>query len=175
MKNIGDVVWVARLKHREFYETCPDCLGTKAVTLLLANGERESLECKTCWPGGYDPSRGFIIRTQYQLAADKRAIDAMEVGREKTTYRFFDWSSEVVFDNEQEALVEAEKLRLIAEEEDHKRFLWKKEDSRRTWAWHSSYYRRQIADAKKQLAYAEARLNISKAMQRDGVAGQVPA
>ena len=59
---IGDVVWTARLKHCEFRETCPDCLGTKAVTLLLENGERHKLECKTCYPGGFDPPRGYITK-----------------------------------------------------------------------------------------------------------------
>lgn len=163
MKNIGDIVWIARLRHCEFQETCPDCLGTKMVTLLLANGERESLECKTCYPGGYEPPRGHIIRTQYQPKAEKRTINSMEIQENKTTYRFFDWSCDKVFDNESDALAEAEILRLESEASDHQRFLWKKEDSRRTWSWNCSYHRRQIKDAKQQIAWNEARL--CRAMQ----------
>lgn len=167
MRKIGDNVWTARLKHREFTETCPDCLGDKTVTLVLKNGESHQLECHTCNPGGYQPSRGYIVRSQYHLAAELRTIEAMEVSATKTNYRFYDWSSEVVFDTEAEALVEAEKIRTAKEDDDHQRFVWKKEDSRRTWAWNAAYYRRQIKDAKQTLAYAEARLGICKAKAKE--------
>lgn len=171
MKNIGDVVWIARLRHREFQLVCPDCLGTKAVTLLLENGERESLECKTCYPGGYEPPRGFITKTQYQPAADKRSIEAMEVSAQKTTYRFFDWSCNEVFETEQEAVTAAEALRKEREDEDHKRFVWKKEDARRSWSWECSYHRKQIESAEKQIAYAKAKLTVAKAMVKSPVKG----
>lgn len=160
MKNIGDKVWTARLEHKEFTEVCPDCLGDKTVTLLLKNGDRHSLECHTCNPGGYQPSRGYVVKTQYQATAKEAVINEMEIRAEGTNYRFYNWSCKDVYDTKEEAVAAAEKLRVAREEEDFQRFTCKKEDSRRTWAWNCSYYRRQISDAKKSLAYAEARLGI---------------
>lgn len=162
MKNIGDKVWTARLKHCEFTEVCPDCLGTKAVTLLLENGERHSLDCGTCYPGGYEKARGYIKRTQYQPSAREQVIVGLEITPGKTNFRFQDWSCYEVFDTEAEAIAACEKLRAAQEDEDHQRFARKKEDSKRTWWWSCGYYRRQIATAKRDLAYAEARLNVAK-------------
>lgn len=167
MKNIGDKVWTARLKHCEFKETCPDCLGTKAVTLLLANGDKETLECKTCYPGGFDPPRGYLIKTQYQPHAEQRIIESMEVRPGKITYRFYDWYCDEIFETKEEAEAFAEKLRIEREDEDHQIFLWKKEDSRRAWSWNCSYYRKQIKDAKSTLSYAEARLGRCVELARE--------
>lgn len=162
MRNIGDKVWTARLAHREFTEVCPDCLGTKAVTLLLENGEKHSLDCGTCYPGGYEKARGYIKRSQYQPAAKLQEIVGIDASRERTTYRFYDWSCDEVFDSEEEAIAAAERLRAAREDEDHRSFLHKKEDSRRTWWWSCGYYRQQIKRAKQDLAYAEARLSVAK-------------
>lgn len=167
MKKIGDKVWTARLKHREFNQTCPDCLGTRAMTALLENGERHSLQCGTCYPGGYEGSTGYIKKTQYQVAAELMEIIGIEATREKTTYRFYNWSCEEVFDTEAEAIVAAEQIRGKQEDEDHQRFVWKKEHAQRTWWWECGYYRKQIKDAKQSIAYAEARLNVAKAFAKE--------
>ena len=167
MKQIGDSVWTARLKYREFNETCPDCLGKKTVTLLLENGEKHFLECHTCNPGGYQPSRGYVVKSQDQPIAQQSVIMSMEISSEKTTYRFHDWSCDQVFDTEAEAVAYAEKIRAEREEEAHQRFVWKKEDSRRTWAWECSYHRMQIKNAKRDIAYAEARLGIAQSFAKE--------
>lgn len=96
----------------------------------------------------------------YVNTAKEAVINEMEIRAEGTNYRFYDWSCKDVYDTKEEAVAAAEKLRVAREEEDFQRFTCKKEDSRRTWAWNCSYYRRQISDAKKSLAYAEARLGI---------------
>jgi len=167
MKNIGDKVWTARLEHREFTETCPDCLGKKTVTLLLENGDKHLLECHTCNPGGYQPSRGYVVKTQYQASAKESVINSMEVTAEKTTYRFYNWSCSEVYETEEAAKAAAEFLRAERENEDFKCFVWKKEDSRRTWAWNCSYFRAQIKNAKRDLAYAEARLGIAQSFAKE--------
>lgn len=167
MRNIGDKVWTARLKHMEFSVTCPDCLGTKAMTALLENGEKHSLRCGTCYPGGYEGSRGYITRTQYQPAAREQQIEGMDIGPGKTTYKFYDWSCEQVYDTEAEAVAACEAIRKEQEDRDHERFVWKKQDAKRTWWWECGYHRQQIKDAKRTIAYAEARLNVCKAFAKE--------
>ena len=123
-----------------------------------------------CDPGGYTGSTGYIMRTQTKIEARQMEISAIEATREKTTYRFYDWSCDEVFDTETEALVVAEKMRLEKEDYDHKRMIWAKEHRDRTWTFECSYYRRQISDAKQTIAYAEARLNIAKAKAKEPAA-----
>jgi len=162
MKNIGDTVWVARIKLKDYRIICPDCLGTKAVTLILENGERHILECKICCPGGYDGPRGYIIKTQYTPDVQLQEIVGIEITSEKTIYRFHDWSTDKVFESRDEAIVEANRLREELETDAMQRFIFEKENAKRTWAWNYSYYKQQIRDAKQTLAYAEARLNVCK-------------
>lgn len=170
MKKIGDKVWIASLSNRVLNEICPDCLGTKRVILLLENGDRESLECQTCYPGRFMPSTGYLIKTQYQSSADQRIIDSMDIKPGKTTYRFYDRSCDDVFETEAEAIVAAEKLRVEAEDDAHMEFVWKKENSRRTWAWNCSYYRKQIKYAKQHIAWAQAKLQIASSKAKEPAA-----
>jgi len=144
------------------------------MTAVLENGERHSLQCGTCYPGGYDGSRGYITKTQYQPAAREQEIIGIQVDREKTEYRFCDWSCYVVYETEAEAVVACESLRKEQEEEDHKRFVWKKQDAKRTWWWECGYFRSQIATAKRDLAYAEAKLSIAKSFVKETVSNEVP-
>lgn len=167
MRNIGDSVWTARFKLLEFRETCPDCLGTKVMTAVLENGEKHSLQCGTCHPGGYEDSLGYIRRTQYQPAARKQQIVGMDIGPDKTTYRFDDCSCDEVFDTEAEAVAACDKIRKEYEDRDHEQFLWKKRDAKRSWWWECGYYRAQIKIAKQDIAYAEAKLNVAKAFARE--------
>ena len=105
-----------------------------------------------------------------QVEAKLMEISGIESSREKTTYRFYDWSCEEVFDSEAEALVAADKIRLEQEDYAHKQMVWAKERNNRTWSWSCSYYRRQIANAKRDLAYAEARLNVAMQKRKEPAA-----
>src|SRR5690606_17756102 len=45
--------------------TCPECAGTKVLTLIKGNGERVDLDCSNCSPG-FDPPSGQVPRTIYE-------------------------------------------------------------------------------------------------------------
>ena len=88
MKNIGDEVWIARLRHTEVSEKCPDCLGTAKVKLTLPNGESHDLECQTCNPGGYQHSNGYLKKNQYVPSANKVKNNQDRIRRRKNHLLF---------------------------------------------------------------------------------------
>lgn len=49
--SIGEVVWTPSSGYEEVWETCPECAGTMALTLIKGNGEEVSLACNYCSPG----------------------------------------------------------------------------------------------------------------------------
>ena len=61
---IGEEVWWVGPGWKQEMITCPECAGTRALTLILGNGESVSLACDNC-SLGYDPPRGVVKRTYY--------------------------------------------------------------------------------------------------------------
>jgi hypothetical protein len=61
--DVGDKVWVATFQRTEYGETCPDCLGEKAVTVTTPAGESFTVACQTC-RHGYE-STGLVSRWEY--------------------------------------------------------------------------------------------------------------
>jgi hypothetical protein len=62
---LGVTVWRIGDERREIVEKCPDCLGQCTIIVELRTGERFEVECKTCWPGGFEPARGVVVRYEY--------------------------------------------------------------------------------------------------------------
>jgi hypothetical protein len=55
---LGEVIWVPRGSRTE-RRMCPECAGTRIITLIKGNGEQVRLGCEHCRLG-YDPSRGYV-------------------------------------------------------------------------------------------------------------------
>lgn len=63
---LGVTVWSIGNERREIVEKCSDCLGQCTIIVETRTGERFEVECKTCWPGGFEPARGVVVRYEYQ-------------------------------------------------------------------------------------------------------------
>ena len=61
---LGVTVWHPSNGHNETWVTCPECMGSKVVTLTLGNGEQYQLGCAACGPG-YEQPRGVVQETKY--------------------------------------------------------------------------------------------------------------
>lgn len=59
---IGAEVWWTGHSAHEVAETCPECAGTRVLTLLKGSGERVSIDCNYCQVG-YLPPTGTVRRT----------------------------------------------------------------------------------------------------------------
>jgi len=82
---IGEECWYIGPGHREIEVPCPDCAGSKRVTLVRGDGTQVSLECNTCQLG-YDPPRGFITRTIYECRPRPFIPRRVEVRGDEVTY-----------------------------------------------------------------------------------------
>ena len=106
-------------------------------------------------------NRVDVDREDDTYACEERALEA---GRRETNFK------RLLLNRCQAEFNKANPKQVLAEQEDedHKRFVGTKEDSKRTWAWNCSYYRRQIKVAKQTIDYAEARLGICQAKSKSG-------
>ena len=51
---IGERVWTVReYPHYDTLQLCSDCLGQKAVTLIMGDGTHVSIACENCKEGLY--------------------------------------------------------------------------------------------------------------------------
>lgn len=167
---LGVQVWWTGYGGRETWIKCPECCGTKKVTLTLGNGEQYALDCRAC-SVGYDPPLGVIKKQErsYQPTpyTPRRVV---EVSDRHTTY------SEAPPDANAYSVVGAEDLYATKEEclvacaEKDKEFYSDEElriknllvSARGDMAWSVHYWRRQVSGLRKDLAAAEKRLGQCK-------------
>jgi len=166
MRQVGDQVWVAEISSTDRWEPCPDCLGKKFLTVILGDDSRVTIDCAGCGVG-YQPPRGVVKVYERKPEPRSRVISGMQVQGKDITYHvggssaYRTYSESIVFSTEGEALVRAQAL-AKEEEEDKRKSILKKEQDRRTWAWHVTYHRRSIRDAKKALACHTEKLAVAE-------------
>jgi hypothetical protein len=175
---IGDVVYCARVGSKQVWITCPECLGSGRLRVILGDDSEVSIAC-VCCERGYEGSPGRIQTYQYVGEAVPYLITGVQVrGPEyipEVTYAIGSGSCYTkeaeLFQFPDEAASRAEAL--VAEHEaEEKRRLGYKEKQHRTWAWNVSYWRGEIRRAKEAIARCEARLavapkNRKESAQRD--------
>lgn len=168
MYNIGDTPWYAGQDYVERKVVCPDCLDQKYLTVILGDGSQVTIPCTTC-SIGYDPPRGFIIYHEASTAVRQVKICHIELSDDEVKYGHSGSSAycyrtaapDELFDTREEAMVKAEEIaERLNKEEDEK--IRRKKDSNRSWAWHVTYYRNQIRDYKKTIAFAQQQLNAAE-------------
>src|SRR5687767_13466403 len=74
MFKIGDTVFQASYGRHERWITCPDCLGSRHVRVILGDDTEVKIECGGCNPGGYEPPLGRIRQYDYSVEVKEREI-----------------------------------------------------------------------------------------------------
>src|ERR1019366_1285165 len=147
--NIGDKAFRARAGQETIWVTCPECLGSGRLRVILGDDSEVSIAC-VCCERGYEGSPGSIQSYAFRTGADVGIITAIEMREGKLRYSFNGCSYDdgYVFATEAEAIDRC--VDLIQEHEtEEKRRLSYKEKQHKTWAWHVSYWRGEIRRAKK--------------------------
>lgn len=166
---IGETVWHAGAKYREEFPVCPDCNGDTVLTLKLGNGEVHTLGCGLC-SVGYQAPTGYVRRqlclyepTQLKLARvtgfSDGGVDYTDAPEGVDCYHIY--NSKTLFTDVQECARACEKLRQEAQEAADKRDLEIRKDRRRALAFNVSYWRREAAKLRKELATVEKYLNAA--------------
>ena len=167
-------VWWTGYGERETWIECPECCGTKKVTMTLGNGEQYALDCQAC-SLGYDPPQGVIKkRERGHKPTPYTPRRVVEVSSKRTTYSeaspeatcFNVVSSDDLYASKEECQAAcAEKDRgFYTEEEQRIRNLLVK--ARREMAWSVHYWRRKVSELRADLAAAEKRFVECKAKKK---------
>ena len=172
---LGEQVWWVGNGYREESITCPECAGTKALTMIRGNGEQVSLECNYCQLG-YNPPRGVVSRIYYDHRPTLFTPRRVRVDGDEITYSasepdatcYVTAYARDLFTSQDECqarcdILNAERTR--AEEDKALAMLTSKRQSLA----HSVHYWGNLAkNLKKQLEQVEARLAVVKQKPEGG-------
>ena len=176
---LAETIWHAGFESNESYVTCPECLGTKAVTLILANDESYSLDCACCGTG-FDGPRGVVKAgshgrdpipfTPHRVRVDGDEVMYSESGPDANCYQSAD--AKDLFATVEECQARCEVLNAERRAHDEKQALNHRMSKRRDLAWSVHYWRSERARLVKDLERIEARLHVcverEAAVKKDG-------
>ena len=170
---IGVEVWWVGNGYREEMVACPECCGSRAITMILGNGEHVSLGCALCGPG-YQPPTGQIKRTYYQYAPERYVPELVRIDGEEVVYHkaLLGGGYRVAYPHDmftdktacQDRCDELNKQRTAEEDRRATAILQSK---RRELAYSATYWRQQVKKLEDDLARVKARLAMCKTPKKD--------
>ena len=165
---IGDEVWFAKFESAEASIVCPDCGGTKYVTMEMFDGARHTLDCEGC-KVGFEGPRGRITTWQRKPVAEPVRVSSVSIEADKIEYRVNGgWiaAEDRLFLTKEEAMVRADEVAADAMREEGER-LQRKAKADRSWAWHVHYHRRCVRQAEKDIAYHTSKLAVARTKSKE--------
>jgi hypothetical protein len=168
---IGETVWHATCASSYVeYETCPECAGTKALTLIRGNGESVSLQCNYC-QRGYGPSFGVIERrvSEYTPRAfvcasvvswDGKEINYSEAGPDETCRNYA--GSKDLFRSREECEARCAERNAQSRADDERRAIANLASKRASLAHSVHYWGNKIKALERDLEVARGQLAVCK-------------
>lgn len=171
---IGDKVFKGTYDRREKWVTCPDCLGSKTVKVILADSTELTIECGGCDPGGYKGSIGRIRQYDWSTDAKEMTVTGVCMKANSVSYELNNWgegsyytgTDEDTFATKDEAQAHGD-IEKVAREADENKRLMAKTKNARSWAWNATYHRRCIKDHEEQLEYHRSKVQICAAKAKE--------
>ena len=167
---LGDKVWRARTTTIEKHKTCPDCLGSKCVTVVLADYQCFSIPCETCDHRGlWEGPLGYVKYDEHVDYVEEMEIQGIEItekGVEYKTTKAYRVEEDQLYPSKDQAEAVAKTLAEERTKREESK-VYRKEKDHKKWAWHVRYYRSQIKDAQKTIERATAKLNYAKTKTKE--------
>jgi hypothetical protein len=165
--NIGDTAYRAHAGQEQIWITCPECLGSGRLHVIMGDDSEVSIHC-VCCERGYEGSPGKIQTYKFMGEARVGIITAVEMREGKLKYSLSGWSeyNGNIFATREEALERSKTLVLEHDAEEIKR-LGYKEKQNKTWAWNVTYHRREIREAQRRIEYHTGKLNVAPKNRKD--------
>ena len=165
--NVGDTVWWATCENESVRKPCPICFGKYVVTLILGNDEHVQTPCDFCRTG-FQVSSGYINEYEWKSNVKAVILTGKQVnernGVREVEYRYDNYilRHDNAFRKKEEA--DARVLELIAqhEAEEKARMEHRKEQDKKSYAWHVGYHKRCAKLARRQLEYHEKKVITMK-------------
>ena len=170
---IGDTVFKAHYGRTQKWVTCPDCLGTKHVKVVLGDETAIVIECPGC-SRGWEGPHGVIEQYEYATEAWEHAVTGVCTHADEVSYEldrfgggsYWTAKAEEVFATKEDALAEGERRRKEHEDDENRRFMAKTKDHK-SWAWNANYHRRQAKEHERQLEYHRQRARVCAAKSKE--------
>lgn len=167
---IGEQLWSTGHGMRTEHVTCPECAGTKVLTLIKGNGERVELNCGYCGTG-YDRASGVVPVTIYEHQPTPfvpRRVDMScgeftysEASPEANAYSYT--YAKNLYRSREECEAACARLNAERTADDERRALLNLQHKRRALSHSASYWTQQAAKLRKDLERVEARVRVLKA------------
>ena len=162
--DIGTKVWMSIYGRNEYKILCSDCSGTRRIGITLPGGESYTIPCQGCI-SGYAEASGYIKEYVFETQVRQRTVTGVRISAHDPVEYELDGGIigylDTVFATEAEALEHGEVLKTKAEDEANKSLHPKFKDHR-SWAWHVTYYRRELKRAQHNVERYEKMLGIAK-------------
>ena len=166
---LGEQLWWVGNGYREEEIPCPECAGTKALTLIRGNGEQVSLECNYCQLG-YDPPRGVVSRIYYDHRPTPFTPRRVRVDGDEITYSASEpdatcysvVSARYLYPSQDECQARCDILNAERTKAEEERALAILASKRQGLAHSVHYWGNLVKDLKKKLEKATARLAVLK-------------
>lgn len=164
--NVGALIWRPSFGTTQVRKPCPVCFGKLRVTVILGDDSLVDTPCDYCGKGWEGP-KGYELVYESTARADADVVREVRVttdeNGQRAEYRLSSGHvTSRVFATKDEALASAEAQQRQHEAEQEERRKAGKEYSAKSYSWHVGYYARKIKDARRDIAYAEARLQVCK-------------
>lgn len=176
--SIGDIAFFARAGQMQVWVTCPECLGSGRLRVILGDNTEASIACACC-ERGYEGSPGLIQTWAFKAEVEEVRITGLESdlvdGCLRTRYKVNSWIVDEGDLWRSRHAAEVRGTELVTEHEaEEKKRLGYKEKQTKTWAWNVAYWRKQIRDAKEQIERATERLNMAPKNLKEADKAEVP-
>lgn len=168
--SIGDKLWRATFIPELTYVVCPDCGGTRFMTIVLFDDTKYFVDCRTC-EHGYEGSQGRL--PVYDRAPCAKPVTVTSVAVEDSGVRYNSFIDECdLFVGEHQALARAQEVADEATRVERERISMRHKDAK-SWAWNATYHRGEIRKAQKSLEYHTSKLDVAKVRAKEDKKAEV--
>lgn len=167
---LGQKVWIVDNGNKEVGTTCEDCCGKCFVTVITGDDQKFTIPCEGC-KHGYSGPTGKVYHWERYPEVRQGEIIAQEINKEGARYAVCNGLTNYYIDHDDICLTESDAMDLAkqkakeATEENVKR-LQCKFKQHKSWAWHVSYYRKQIKRAEEEIARSKKYLEYAKTVAK---------
>lgn len=166
-------LWWTGNGYAETWVECPECAGTKAITMIQGNGTRVSIDCAAC-SMGYEPPRGVIKQVTHQHKPERYTPRRVKVDGDEIWYSeaspfesgYTQVSAKSLFASKDDCQTACDDLNhqrnLMERKRDVDNLLYK----RKKMAWSVHYWGRMLANKQRELETIKARLSVCQEIKK---------
>lgn len=178
---LGEPVWWVGHAHQETMIVCPECAGTKVLTVVQGNGDQIEVPCACCGDiirGSSGRIKQVVYKHVPQLYTPRRVTGFYDGGVQYTDAPddatcYGTINSKDMFATETECAMECGRRNIEREIEQEQQLIRNLSSKRKDMAWSVHYWDRKVKDLERDLEVARRWLGVCK--ERAAVKGPVAA